>query len=227
MRDHDPTQPLIFIHVPKTAGISVREIFSAWYGDRLHPHYFNPANQQMPPHVDLEAQTQAGTPPLIYGHFNRLRGFGVPDYYPQVRQFLAILRDPLDMHLSRYFFIRRKQATNHSIHSDLGDASAEAHVRDNHLNMLEHFPRPVTFDNYKDIIEEYFIDIGLFEDLPRTLTRFATKLGKDTALVDGLQHRNATPRSGSIPIDLQDQFREKWKLEYEVYSYVREMQSAL
>ena len=65
MRDYDPTQPLIFVHVPKTAGISVRTIFKDWFADRLCLNYYNEV---------------AGTPPVIYGHFSRNRAFGVKDF---------------------------------------------------------------------------------------------------------------------------------------------------
>ena len=227
MRIYDPASPLIFIHVPKTAGSSVQEMFAQWYGPRLYRHYFNAAKQQLPPQLDLSALARTGTAPLIFGHFNRNRGFGIEQYYPEVQQFLTILRDPLDMHISRYFFTRKKSAANVPIYNDLGDADLQQHVLNGHLNMLEHFPRPVTFDNYKDIIEEFFIDIGLFEHLPQTLLRFSQKLHLDPTLANTLTHKNTTSRPQAFPFDLRAQFQEKWALEHEVYSYVCALQTTL
>ena len=42
--------------------------------------------------------------------------------------------------------------------------------------MLEHFPRKVTRDNYKEICEKYFVHIGITEQLDESLLRISKKL---------------------------------------------------
>ena len=220
MRTYDPTQPLIFIHVPKTAGKSVEKVFQHWFGNNLHRHYFNAATGQLPPHLNLDAPEFATNPPVIYGHFNRRRGFGVEEYYPQIRQFVSNLRDPLDLHVSTYFFIL--QSPNHRLHGALSGISLETFIQTHRPNMLEHFPRPVSADNYRDIIEEFFIDIGCQETLEASLQRIGRKLAKP---VNDLQvpRLNTAPRGGADWQQHRAWFRDHWPVEHAVYDYVRAM----
>ena len=67
MRRFDPDKPLIFIHVPKTAGISVREVFSGWFGAGLVRHYFDEVAGQ-PPQRDARFDRHSRTEPVcVYG----------------------------------------------------------------------------------------------------------------------------------------------------------------
>jgi hypothetical protein len=223
MRPFDPEQPLIFIHVPKTAGVSVRSIFEAWFPEQLRLHYYNEVAGLMPERLDLEAETAQGAPPVIYGHFNRKRDFGIQQYYPEVQQFVTVLRDPVEMHISRYFYTNQELQRNAwKTAPDVAALGVVEHVKTGHLNMLEHFPRPVTFDNYKDMIDEYFIDIACVKTLDSGLRRIATRLGKPAQSID-LPHLNATPRNFGITDRDREEFREKWPLEHAVYAYAESM----
>lgn len=222
MQVYDPKQPLIYVHVPKTAGISVRQVFEKWFPKQLRRNYFNEKEGRLPRKLNLDDAIWEASPPVIYGHFNRKRGFGIEQYYPSVRQCVTLLRDPFEMHLSRYFFTL-KRASEWKGGSDVDGASLIQHVRDGHLNMLEHFPRTVTADNYRDIIDEFFIHVGTVEKLQDNLTKLAATLGKPLQPED-IPHLNATQRPDDIPASLREDFREKWRLEYDVYDYVRSLE---
>lgn len=144
MRAYDPGAPLIFIHMPKTAGTSVRRIFERWFPGALYPHYFDQATVRRPPRRDLEVlQTDHG-PVVLYGHFNQARGFGIPEYYPQAKQFVTILRDPFDMHVSRYFYAKAVQENWKDRSQAVTVGNLTDHVLTGELVMLQHFPRPVS-----------------------------------------------------------------------------------
>ncbi|MCB4457280.1 sulfotransferase family protein [Leisingera sp. McT4-56] len=221
MRNFDPGQPLIFIHIPKTAGVSVRTVFQNWFRDRLKLHYYDEGRGQLPAKIDLQDPAFRTEPPVIYGHFNRLRQFGVPDYYPEARQFVSFLRDPFDMHVSRYFFTQ-KSAQNWKRTSDVEGKGLHEHLESGHLNMLEHFPRPVTSSNFRGIIEEFFVDIGCFETLEASLKRIAARLGLPAQDIQ-LPHLNASKEAETPMEEARARFRERWPLEYEVYDYVRSL----
>lgn len=222
MPAYDPTQPLIFIHVPKTGGKSTRAVFERWFGPDLLPHYFKPNGGGLPPRRDLAALTRAGQPPLIYGHFNRRRGFGVDQYYPEVRQMLTILREPLQMHMSRYFFAQRLAEVGHKIWGAPGDDSLATFIETGHLNMLEHFPRPVSADNYRDILEEFFLHIGFLDQLGPSLHRMGRILGQPTAALD-IPHVNRSMRDQHAGAEQVARFRERHVVEYAVYEHARAM----
>lgn len=75
-------------------------------------------------------------------------------------------------------------------------------------------------ENFKDILEEYFIEIGITEQLPKSLKRMADKLGKSFD-PDMLETMNVTARDQVLDETYRTQFRERHVLEYAVYNYVK------
>jgi hypothetical protein len=219
MRSFDPQKPLIFIHVPKSAGTAVKNIVTGWFPRRLHLHYHNEAQAKAPTRIAADVLADVNAPPVIYGHFNKLRGFGVEDYYPTVSQFVTILRDPLETAVSHYFYVR-KQSEDWKDQSRVPVDDLETHLSQVILNALNHFPREMNLTNFKDIIDEYFIEIGITEMLPESLGRIAQKLGKnfDPTMLEVV---NVTERDQDVPAAYRDRFVEKHPLDFAVYNYAK------
>lgn len=223
MKIYDPNWPLVFIHIPKTAGITCREVFGRWYGDNLLLHYYDEANARMPKRYDLDAMHSVHSPVAVFGHFNRSRGFGVEHYYPAAQQFMTILRDPFERAVSTYFFLR-KQASAYCDQSRIPQGDLTQYLRglSPKMTMLNFFPREVTMDNYAEIIETYFVEIGLSEYLHESLQRIARKLGRDFEPAE-VPKLNVSERDQEIPYDLKQEFMEERPLDYAVYRYVLRM----
>lgn len=217
MRAYDRNEPLIVIHIPKAAGTSSQQIFKKWFGDNYHRHYFNQQEDRLPERLDLNNLHSAANPLVLHGHFNKLRGFGVEDYYPDIKQFITILRDPYELLISRYFYVRRV-GTSWKDQSRVPKSDLEAYLRETKPNMLNHFPRELNLSNFKDILEEYFIEIGITEKLPESMGRIGEKLGF-CFNPDDLEYLNATERDQETPVDFKEQFIELNPLEFEVYEY--------
>ena len=219
MIPYDRSKPLIAIHVPKTGGTSVRRIFAGWFGDGLLQHNYIEATATMPPRRDLAALHRPDRPVCVWGHFNMRRGFGIPDYYPEVRQFVTILRDPFETALSTYYFTRRVgHRWKDSASVPQGDI--EDWLMSAKPNILNHFPRPITPENYRETIDGSFVAIGIIERLAESVDRIAQALGFpfDPA---SLTHENATPRERALDPSLRDAYAARHPLEFEVYDYVR------
>ncbi|MBT8101020.1 MAG: sulfotransferase family protein [Gammaproteobacteria bacterium] len=217
MIDYDRRQPLIANHVPKAAGTTVRKVFEGWFGKGLLLHYFDEQKGQMPRRYELDRLDTANRPTVVYGHFNRLRGFGVQDYYPGVTQFVTILRDPYDLMLSHFFFTRQA-GSKWKYKTQVPDGSLADYLLATSPNMLNHFPRPVTSANYKEVIDKYFVYIGFTEQLAQSLRQMARKLGKQFD-ERTLGRFNVTDRDEEVPDHLREKFIDKNELEYAVYDY--------
>ncbi|WP_417528774.1 sulfotransferase family 2 domain-containing protein [Marinomonas shanghaiensis] len=219
MLDYDKTQPLIFIHIPKTAGTSVRSIFEQWFGGELFFHYYIEALNEMPIRHNIFEKNHDQQAAVVYGHFNRRRNFGVEDYYPNAKQFITLLRDPLETRISTYFYLQ-KVAHGWSKYPEPHDPDLQNYLRNNKSVMLNFFPRKVTFENYKEIIEKYFIEIGVVENIELSMENIATKLQKPYN--NGMLERlNVTERDQSVTEELRNIFIESNELEYTVYNYVK------
>lgn len=218
MRKYNPKKPLIAIHIPKTGGSSVQKVYKEWFRENLYFHYNSPVSG-LPKKLDLKKIYYENSSIAIYGHFNASRGFGIQKYYPEVEQFVTILRDPFEMHLSRYFYLK-KTTDNFKKSPNIKDGcDIETFFNGFPSIMLEHFPRKVTLENYKDIIEDYFIEIGIMEMLDISLSRIAKKLG--LSYNNSVPFINKTERDSSMISDnIKVNFIKSHKLEYQVYNYI-------
>ena len=211
MKTYNSKDHLIAIHVPKTAGTSVKNIFKHWFKENMHLHYYDGIENRLPDKVELDKND---TPKVIYGHFNSSKKFGISDYYPQVNQFTAILREPFQRVISGYKYLSRSEDINRRPNTSL-----ENYLIQNKSNFLYHFPTQVTEENYIDVIESMFIEIGVIEHLHESMTRIAQKLNKPFN-VNMIKKLNVSKENFKIPYHVKDQFIENHALEYKVYEYV-------
>jgi len=186
----------------------------------LRKHYHNERKDRPPKKHNLFLLSLFQKQTIIYGHFNNLRGFGVKDYYPNVDQFISILRDPFELTVSSYFYVRAN-SKNWKDQDAVPSGSLAQFISDTDINMLNHFPRVITRDNYKEIIEQYFVYIGIVEHLQESLRMIAHKLGKNFNSSE-VPHANATSRDQIIDDGAKSRFKEKHELEYLVYEYAKQ-----
>jgi len=180
MRKYDKTKPLVSIHIPKAGGTSFRNVLKDWYGDKLYLHYFDEEKKKIPSKYTLDEGI------CIHGHFNKKRNFGIEDYYPEIEQFVTIIRDPFDIVVSRYFYVKRLEDSNKSFRNGeslILTPDVEKYLiemisdKDYHPNILDYFPRELTLENYKSAIDEEFIYIGSIEDFEYSVMKISEKLG--------------------------------------------------
>ena len=218
MKKYDKKKPLIAIHLPKAGGTSFGKILRQWYGSKFYTHY----RDTMPKKIKLRRlfsnQFREGI--CIYGHFNKNRGFGIKSYYPEVDQFITIIRDPFEMAVSEYFFLKKvgNHLKNKSRIPD-DDVDIETYLTRITPNMLNHFPFDLNMDNYKDLLEENFIHIGITEDMDTSTRIIGEKLG--FTIFPNVETLNKTERIQRVPYESKKAFIEKHPVEYAVYEFAR------
>ncbi len=223
MRAYDPGQPLISLHVPKCAGQSMRRLLRQWFGDALLFHYNE--RTQVPPIVH---PWRPGI--CIHGHFNNRKRLGANDYYPQATQYITVLRDPLEMAISNYFFWKRKARGLQIAQGRLLPGSEHDYrCIDDFFRMR---PRSVMFDflpaameteNWRTFIDERFVWIGTVENLSSRVGLLASALA---VAPSSIPHINESARSETLSPELERQFRETNRLEQELYEHVRALEEA-
>ncbi len=224
MIPYDPNKPLISIHIPKTGGVSLRSILKLWFDQKLLFHYFNEERRQMP----VRHLFAPGI--CIHGHFNSKRQFGVEQYYPEAKQFITFLRDPFEILVSRYFFVKQQQKHNKAYRDGLKltlpdnvNQYLENEIvnKDYHPNILDFFPQQLTLDNFKNRINKQFIYIGVMEDFPGSINKLADSIGFSRPVIP---KENISERLEQVDYSLKDLFEKKHPLENEIYQYVLSIQ---
>lgn len=150
-----------------------------------------------------------------------MRAFGVKDTYPDAIQFVTILRDPFEQACSAYFYMLNASA-RWKDRSRVPQGDLQAWLENSPPNMLNHFPEVVTKQNYRAIVERYFVEIGITEKLPETMSRIAGALARDF-VPEQLGFLNETHRDvdGYNLGELRERFRDRYPLEFEVYDHAR------
>jgi hypothetical protein len=222
MIKYNPNIPLISIHIPKTAGTTFKYILQKWYGKKLHLHYAD--ENQLPKQVSLTnffGKEKRNF--CIHGHFNRKRLFGIEHYYPEVKQYVCFLRDPLDLQISTYKY-KINGIKNGKIYWDWPvnnpPEDIDTFLEEYPSNMLLHLPKEIDLHNYKDVINNLFIHVGIVERYDDSLKIISACLNKVYVKSPVLNSTELTisPSKKSIRI-----FEEKHELEYKLYEYARKI----
>jgi hypothetical protein len=227
MKVYDRKKPLISIHIPKCAGKSFQKVLSAWFGKNLFLHYHNEKRNPPPKkHRIYKIFSRASLRPgiCIHGHFNRTRSNGAHDFYPEINQYITILRDPFQVYLSNYFYIKKQGGNSYRNGKPYDIAAADynlgRYLREERKSfILNFFPPDISLNNYRQILEEKFIYIGIAEDLQDSVNQLAEKLG-----VSGLTvpMENVSARKEKIPDSAREEFIMNNPLEMAIYEYALE-----
>lgn len=229
MKSYDPRKPLISIHIPKCAGSSFSNVLMAWFGKGFHKHYPNERRNKPPKKHSLytgfiNKKLKHGI--CIHGHFNNARGNGVNDYYPEVDQFITIMRDPFNLHLSTYFYVRREAKSNSGGAYRAGKRhriiengwNIEDYLKEVKKSYICNFlPADITLDNYQKHLENQFLYIGLSERLQSSVDILAQLLGFSSTTVP---QANVSNWSEPIPDGAREVFEKNNPLEMAIYRYV-------
>ncbi len=229
MREYDPRQPLISIHLPKSGGTTFRLALETWFPHRLHYHYFVEKHKRRPTRIRLRRgflglRRRHGM--CIHGFFNRNRGAGVFDYYPHAQQFITIVRDPVEQHLSHYFYLRNK--CERGEHYFKGKqvrfkyANPEEFLDREEPYVPRYLPWELTLESFRQYFDKYFIHVGLTEKMQETVDTLADRLGKPRV---ELERRNVTPRDEAPSPEAVARFKERHRLLFAIYDYAVELNS--
>jgi hypothetical protein len=218
MRAYDASLPLYSIHIPKCGGTSVRTALAMWFGEKFFIHYFQQADR-----APQRVAAVAGS--CVHGHFNRAKGLGLLDYYPDARQAVTFLRDPLEAAVSNYFFWKQK-ARARQLRLGIITEGSEHDYRDiddffrkRPLSHIPDFmPEKVTVANCRDVMDRHFIFIGLLEEAGASLAALARLLGRTPP---DLPRENVSPRDETLDRQIAERFVAENALAFAIYDHGR------
>lgn len=227
MRPYDPSLPLVSLHIPKTAGTSLRSTLSDWFrNDRLRLHYRGDQGEA-PERFDL------GPGECVHGHFNRVRGIGALDYYPGARQFVTFLREPFARFISQWRYLHFQKRNGVAVpaldadptfadwFSRRAEAMARGGDKEDPFSFLAQLPWAISADDPSSAFDRDYVAVGIMEDYQNSVRILAAALGftppTGTLHINRADdpHRNGDP-TADFP-EWREPHREVFAIEYAVY----------
>jgi len=221
---YDPNQPLIFTHIPKCAGTSVIRVLRHWFrGYYFHTFIIEADGIPM---RKIRTQDRFGRwlPEVqcIHAHFDHRRGYGLPYFYPEVKQYVTILRDPFDIIVSMYFFAKGKALAGKFFHEgkqiDFCSIypTLQSYVEAHPIWLYDHWPQDLTLDDLETQLRRRFVYIGIFEDMETSLDNLRKILGKAPV---NMPVRNTSVYDEDVPETLRLWFYHNHPLLYQTYQF--------
>jgi hypothetical protein len=247
--DHSPPPLLVFVHIPKTGGTTVRTILeSNEPGERTRAlsNVFKGGGGLDP---ELIERLRDGHGPdlkatrVVRGHFP----LGVRTYLPmnvaRGRELLCFtfLREPVDRSLAHYFQIREKRESSSGPakfarslfppEPSLDDMLEAGFIHDNlQTRMLSGLPEPfgeVTeemLERAKQNLSDGLVFFGLTERFDESLVLAKQRLGLSSILYESDDRVNTTrPRGEEVPEELVEAAERCNRFDIQLYRHAREL----
>jgi len=173
----------LFLHIPKTAGTTLRHLVDQAYGPENVITYYNQNSTQLLENLDAHLKVHPKFKAFI-GHFT----FGLHDKIDRPAKYITFLRHPVARTISHY----KETLVNHRQHLQASDGSI--------LSLLDSLERnPEFYEDYQtkhivgndpkylndasisdialEILEKYFCGLGLVEYFESSIALIAQNLG--------------------------------------------------
>ena len=219
-----PEYPLIFIHLPKTAGTSLRKTIQINYrpGELFFMYGKNPDFHSMKELKQLD-QNRFAQYKIIMGHFP----FSKKLFPFEDRRFVTILRDPVRRVISYYRHVMsRDEWKGREISlQEYIESSGDIQLRNHQTRLLSGMKRdPITEKHLEKAIrnlEKYFLHVGTSETFPQTIDRLHELLGWSKKK---LFHENVTTNKQAttdyFSEDVLDRLREQNEYDIKLHECV-------
>jgi Galactose-3-O-sulfotransferase len=233
---------VIFTHIPKTAGTSLRHIIQSQFQPQQVFEFYHLKTQ--PPKVrkgiekynNLTANQKKAIK-FVSGHV----GFGLHEFLPRPCTYITVLRDPVERVVSYYYFLLRNQnnlvkdksleefiQTFEGVHNSmtcyLSGLTLKAQLQDPSIELKSQQFAQETLEIAKANIKQHFQVVGLVERFDETCILLRKILGWNLASFyvkkNVAKHGNLIENLPQDTLNLIQKFNE---LDIQLYAYAQEI----
>ena len=220
-------EKIIFLHIPKTAGTSLRQLIEKEYPGKecLYLYYPSPYKPEVINHI----RKQLPFAKVLYGHVS----FGIHQLLSIQGKYIAFLRDPIKRVISLYNHNAREPMMSYYANIQNGMSLLDMLTSEITPETNNHMVRIITCSSKVGIlddndvleqaienIEKHFLFVGLVERLIESVTLLGRKLNWPSLPI--IPHLLKDPAKNQLQIDAETQLAlEKYnRLDLLLYEYV-------
>lgn len=227
------SRPVIFLHIPKTAGTTLHDIIERNYDPAAVCTFGSDAHAAVADFKNLSLNEREQVR-LLRGHM----AFGLHEYLPITDDYFTILRDPVDRVISYYNFILRTpdhylyqiiQSSNMSL-SDLLRSKLPLMMNDAQVRLLSGVWGDIAFGGVTDEmrqtaesnLREYFVVAGITEEFDKTLCLLREELNWGSNIQ--YERQNVSQRGltqQQLPAGTIDLIRHSNKMDIALYTFAK------
>lgn len=203
---------LIYLHLPKAAGTTLRLIIEREYGlDKIFQINGLHSNEDVM--KDLHAWPNFNDIELISGH----QYFGIHKYLYKECKYITMMRDPIERVISSYCHIVRPKDRSMETLKDFAN-----HWQGNNLQTKLIAGGDSNLNEAIENIEKYFIFVGVSEMFDQSILLMQQKLSWKTPyyVIENPSHNRMT--ADSLDDDIINIIKEANQLDMQLYEYAKE-----
>lgn len=224
---------LIFLHIPKTAGMSLRHIIARQYiGQPIY--VFGSDNRRELQAFMAMSQAERDAYPCIMGHIR----YGVHHLWSDPATYITMLRDPVERTISNYYYIQRH--AHHARNAHYQNVSlleyAQKETRGERLTRWlvgfrpdgvgemygdDHPLPPDALEIAKDHLRTHFSVIGLVEEFDKTLLLAQKALGWRNIYYARRNVNEGRPRREQVSPEVMEHLRQNSEPDASLYQYAK------
>ena len=232
---------VIFMHVPKTAGTSLRHIVQSQFQPNNVFEFYNLKTQPPKVRKGIEkyqnlSEAQKKTIKFISGHV----GFGLHEFLSKPCTYITVLRDPVERVISYYYFLLRNQnpivenktltefvQTFSGVHNSmtcyLSGLTLQAQLQDSNLDLKSQQFDLETLEKAKANLENHFKVVGFVDHFDETCILLKKILGWNIpSFYIKKNIAKNTNITKDISIETMSLIHEFNQLDISLYNYARE-----
>ncbi|SDC82643.1 MULTISPECIES: sulfotransferase family 2 domain-containing protein [unclassified Candidatus Frackibacter] len=239
IKSQNKNRLLIFMHMPKTAGTTLGQIFRKQYANQVCG-----GGAQKDTIGKLSALSDAEINKLkcIWGHIP----FGIHNYFKRPYIYITMLRDPVERIISMYYYLyhntKIKWINGLSFKEFLSIKSLKPKIENLQTRFLSWESRIINYkrteknltsfmldsnqgepnlERAKKNINDYFAIVGITELFDESISLIKRELGWDDIDYTKKNVNSNRPAKDQLPVEIISMIKEKNKLDIELYDYAK------
>jgi hypothetical protein len=216
---------LIYVHIPKTAGSTMRSLFKRNFGRRFFGFYTDRRGEFLTDDelIQLVWHIYPGKE-VLSGH--DIRPLQEKSVQGVDLRYVTFIRHPFSRAMSLYYFEKK-----HSVGSHISQKSFKEYVqqRPDHDKAISNWQvfnisSKGTFEHAKELLDD-FLMVGLVERFDLSLIRLQECLGEDYLRYIGYTRQNVSKNKqysiSNLPHDIQDELAHLNREDLQLYNYAK------